>query len=442
MEKSLFDIEVPWWIEQGTRLNIILHDRKLVGSSQHFLVLDLYTFFAPSHPERHFAAWEIPLSALTRDRTAYVFQDGRLAGDPDLLSYCIWNGSRDLLGYCTLTASLWQQTQGERRQLEIKSSDHVALKDDQDLPLEAMLVAVSQRCNLRCPFCTREHGAGLAAADVGADVLQGVIEASPHLLYIGLQGIGEPLLNPDLVPIALEIKKKMPPLGRLAITTNGTLMNRDTAARLIDSGVNNITFSVDGATEAVYENIRVGANFDDVIANIGRAVAYGKFTGRKDLWFAAIFIILNDNVHEVPAFVRLAAGLGIDTVAFYRGREYPSERLTPIDDSVLAPAVAEATALAREFGINLKFADPSRSRDGICFFMQSVYLWLSGEVLPCHRMEPPGHPWPVRVFGNLKHESLMDIWNKPDYREFRNKVARGGLQEECRGCTHCSSVRY
>ena len=219
-------------------------------------------------------------------------------------------------------------------------------------------------------------------------------------------------------------------------------MNRDTAVQLIDGGLNNITFSVDGATKTTYEKNRLGANFESVIGNIAAAVEYGKSTRRKDLWFAANFIIMEDNVQEVPAFVRLAAELGIDTVGFYRGREYPSEQLMPIDESELNPAINEATVLAKELGLSLKFADPTRSRDRICFFMQGVYLWLSGEVLPCHRMEPPGHPWPVRIFGNLKEESLTDIWNKPEYRQYRSQVARGILQDECRGCTHCSSVRY
>jgi radical SAM protein with 4Fe4S-binding SPASM domain len=445
MLNSRFDVEVPWRVEEGTCLKVILHDRELLGSTAYFLSFDLYTFFAPSHPERHFAYWEIPLRALRHEKTELVFRNGRLAiqgGGWFKQFKPKWKGDRELLGYCTLTVSLWYRSHGQRRQLEKKCSDHVVLGDGRDLPLEAMLVAVSQRCNLKCPFCTREHGEGLEAADLGAEVFNRVLDECPNLMYLGLQGIGEPLLNPDLFRIVKEIRKRLPTLGRLALTTNGTLMNRDMAVRLIDEGLNNITFSVDGATKPIYEKYRVGASFESVIGNIASAVEYGKSTRRNDLWFAANFIIMEDNVQEVPALVGLAAKLGIDTVGFYRGREYPSEQLMPVDESALNRAINEATALAQELGLSLKFADPSRSRDKICFFMQGVYLWLSGEVLPCHRMEPPGHPWPVRIFGNLKEKSLTEIWNKPEYRQYRSQVARGILQEECSGCTHCSSVRY
>jgi molybdenum cofactor biosynthesis enzyme MoaA len=144
-----------------------------------------------------------------------------------------------------------------------------------------MLVAVSQRYNLKCPFCTREQGAKLDGADLAPEVLAGVLEASTYVPFVGLQGIGEPLMNPDLFRIATEIRKRMPGWGRLALTTNGTLLNRDAAKRLIDGGLNTITFSVDKATKFMYESKRLGANFEKVIANIRQAVEYARSTRRK-----------------------------------------------------------------------------------------------------------------------------------------------------------------
>jgi radical SAM protein with 4Fe4S-binding SPASM domain len=275
--------------------------------------------------------------------------------------------------------------------------------------------------------------------DLDSQVLAGVLEASTYVPFVGLQGIGEPLMNRDVFRIATEIRKRMPKWGRLALTTNGTLLNRDAAKRLIDGGINTITFSVDGATKATYESKRVGANFENVIANICQAVEYGRFTGRKDLWLAANFVVMNDNVSEIPAFVRLAAKLGLDAISFYRGREYPSERLVTIEEDTMASAVSEASVLARKHRININFADPKLSKEGICVFMQSAYLWFSGEILPCHRMEPPGHST-VRIFGNIRDASLIDVWNGSEYRKYRQKVVRGALQDICKGCTHCSSV--
>jgi len=435
-------VGVPWRIEEGTRLGVVLHDRRLVGSKDHFLRFDFYPHFAPSHPERHFAYWDIPLSLLRQEKIDLIFRDGRLILQSDRSPTEFkpkWKGKRDLLGYCTLTVSLWHRSRRQRQQIETKTSRHVVLRGSLDLPLESMLVAVSQSCNLRCPLCTRQQGAKLDGVDLDPQVLAGVLEASTYVPFVGLQGIGEPLMNRDVFRIATEIRKRMPKWGRLALTTNGTLLNRDAAKRLIDGGINTITFSVDGATKSTYESKRVGANFENAIANIRGAVEYGRSTGRKDLWLAANFIVVNDNVSEIPAFVRLAATLGLDAISFYRGREYPSERLVTIEEGIMAPAVFEAAALALKHRININFADPKLSKEKVCVFMQSAYLWLSGEILPCHRMEPPGHSR-VRIFGNIRDASLIEIWNRPEYREYRREVVRGTLQDVCKGCTHCSSV--
>jgi MoaA/NifB/PqqE/SkfB family radical SAM enzyme len=443
MMNNRVSVEVPWRIEEGTHLSVVLLDRRLVGSKEHFLRFDFYPHFAPSHPERHFAYWDIPLSLLGQEKTDLIFREGQLTV---LSENCLtdlrptWKGKRDLLGYCTLTVSLWHTSWIKPRKIEARNSRHVILREGVDLPLESMLVAVSQRCNLKCPFCTRQKAARLDGVDLAPQVLAGVLEASTYVPFVGLQGIGEPLMNPNVFRMVTEIRKRMPTWGRLALTTNGTLLNRDAAKRLIDGGLNTITFSVDGATKSVYESKRLGGNFENVIANIRQAVEYGRSTGRRDLWLAANFIVMNDNVAEVPAFVQLAASLGLDAISFYRGREYPSETLVTVEDGAMASAVASATALALKYGININFANPNLSKEGVCVFMQSAYLWLSGEVLPCHRMEPPGHHWPVQVFGNLRDASLIEIWNGADYRKYRRDVVRGTLQDVCKGCIHCSSV--
>jgi MoaA/NifB/PqqE/SkfB family radical SAM enzyme len=44
--------------------------------------------------------------------------------------------------------------------LDTAESEHLFLDADEDLPLDYALVAVTQRCNLRCPMCTLRAGAG------------------------------------------------------------------------------------------------------------------------------------------------------------------------------------------------------------------------------------------------------------------------------------------
>ncbi|MFC1834791.1 radical SAM protein [Thermodesulfobacteriota bacterium] len=440
---SPFDVDAPWRVGKETSITLLLHDEALVGSSEHFLRFDFYPLHAPSHPERHMAYWDIPLEAIISRRTTIVLNAGTMtvggAESPQHFEPT-WKGPMEFSGYCRMNVSLWYRAAVDLRKIDMQTSEHLALEDDRDLPLETMLVSVSQRCNLLCPHCTRQQGARLDPTDVDEAVLEGVFEAAHRLVYIGLQGIGEPLMNPNLLRITDTIRKRMPTVGRLAVTTNGTLLTKKASAGLIDAGLNSITFSIDAATKAVYEIVRVGGDFERLIANITEAIEYGKSTGRQNLWFGANFIVMDTNAHEIPALVELGAALGLDSISFYWARKYPPQKLAIPDSPSLELLLDEAKRLGRKYGINLRIANNRYSRNNICFFTQGVYLWLTGEVLPCHQMEPPGHPWPVRIFGNLRDNSLIDIWNKPEYRKHRREVRRGHLPETCAGCNHCSSV--
>lgn len=443
MDVNNFHVQAPWRIEDETLIDLTVHNRQLLGSRNHFLRFDLYPIFAPAHPERHFGYWDIPMNLIGKERTKLLFRHGNLM-IPGLWRSTtikpIWTGNSEPLGYCRLQVSCWDCSGDQPVQNGMMSSEHLFIKDGKVPPFEYILMPISQRCNLFCPFCTRQHGADLDESDLPADVFNAILEAAPHAPYIGLQGIGEPLLNKNLVTIVKDLRNKMPTLGRLALTTNGTLLDEGLAARLIDAGLNTITFSIDGATKPVYESKRVGADFDRVISNISGAVNYGKKTGREDLWFTANFIIMHDNVHEMSEFVRVGANLGIDCISFFQARQYPNGQVAPIDEGILTTAIAEAKELGKRNNVTLKFANPRRSEHKSCLFMQGVYLWLSGEVLPCHRMEPPGHPWPVKNFGNVLKNPLLDIWDRAEYREFRARVLKGDQPDVCLGCTFNNSV--
>jgi len=64
------------------------------------------------------------------------------------------------------------------------------------------------------------------------------------------------------------------------IILNATLINRETALRLVESGIDLIMVSFDGASRETFESIRVGANYETVIKNIGQLIkAEGCFPG-------------------------------------------------------------------------------------------------------------------------------------------------------------------
>jgi MoaA/NifB/PqqE/SkfB family radical SAM enzyme len=97
-----------------------------------------------------------------------------------------------------------------------------------------------------------------------------LLDELPDLEQVTLQGLGEPLLHPDLVAMVTAAKHR----GlRVGFNTNGTLLTPDKAEALVAAGTDWMHVSMDGATAATFEHIRHGARFDQVLQNLRRLVA-------------------------------------------------------------------------------------------------------------------------------------------------------------------------
>jgi molybdenum cofactor biosynthesis enzyme MoaA len=155
-------------------------------------------------------------------------------------------------------------------------------------------------------MCSRQRSPRFEQGHVSEKVLGAVLDAAPGFHYLGLQGIGEPTLHPGLPEIIGRFRKRMPSRGRIALTTNGTLLDGDLASRVFDAGLNTVTFSVDGACESTYETRRTGASFQQVCRNIEEATSRASKSGRRDLWLGANMVVDPGNLPEVPGFVRMA----------------------------------------------------------------------------------------------------------------------------------------
>lgn len=137
-----------------------------------------------------------------------------------------------------------------------------------ELPTFLQIEPVGQ-CNLRCKMCAiqfREDGpphGPLAFMDY--ERFTRLVDEFPALEELQLQGLGEPMMHPrffDMVAYATARGV------RVSTNTNLTLLNPRRAALCVTSGLDTLHFSIDGATAAMYEGIRVHAHFDRVLSNL------------------------------------------------------------------------------------------------------------------------------------------------------------------------------
>lgn len=172
-----------------------------------------------------------------------------------------------------------------------------------------LMIETTNRCNLKCATCF-SHQDGRAKADMTLkDFIKLIKSNANHISHISLYNYGEPLLNKSTFAM-IRYAKKMG-IKYVKLATNGTLLTGQKAVALVNSGLDYISISLDGASAATYAQFRIGGNFGLVVKNIERLVAIRDCAG-TDLEIELQFIIMSHNEHELADIEALARKLKVD----------------------------------------------------------------------------------------------------------------------------------
>jgi hypothetical protein len=150
------------------------------------------------------------------------------------------------------------------------------------------------------------------------DLFRRVIdEVGPTLGRVDFFNYGEAFLHKRAVEMCEYIKKNFPHIF-LYTSTNGLALSEEQARRLTRSGIDEVTFSIDGATQAAYEKYRQRGRLDTALANL-RAMADEKKRAGVDVPFINWRYILftwNDSDEEMNLARTLAAEVGVDRLCW------------------------------------------------------------------------------------------------------------------------------
>jgi len=322
----------------------------------------------------------------------------------------------------------------------------------------ALQVEVTGACNLRCAMCLVRYREPLDRheASLGFERFKALVDSLPELETVTLQGLGEPLMAPDLF--------RMLEYGatrglRMGFNTNATLLTRATAERLVAAGLDWLHISVDGATAATYESIRDGSRFAKVERNVRGLVEVMRARDAVRPRLSLVFVAMRRNLAELPALVRVAADWGIpvlrvqnlshsfsdtDPAGAYREiREFAeAEALwqspSPADTAVFD----EARTVAAAVGVTLRLPDldgePVRPANGPgCDWpWRSAYVRQDGKVQPCCMLMGGDRA----ILGDLATASFPVIWRGADYEAFRATLGTESPPDVCRGCSQYRGV--
>jgi len=296
------------------------------------------------------------------------------------------------------------------------------------------------RCNLRCPLCPAS-GADRRTDDLSYPRFVRLLDHFPSLHYVILQGMGEPFLNRELCKMIRHAKERF---CYVETFTNGMSINASRVDEILQSDLDELHFSVDGATPEALETARPGADLKRIVDTVERLIE--KKGGRTwpvvDFWF----VYTNKNLGELPGLVSLAGELGIPKIHIQRAHDWSSTPIRERMERFRSKAVtAEAKAiyeraqdLAKRYGVFLRTLNPPDegpptwdTREARCTWpWRSCYITADGFVTPCCVRPDPE----VTQFGNLFRDDFSAIWNGSDYIDLRRRLKSGPFPELCRGC--------
>jgi pyruvate-formate lyase-activating enzyme len=227
---------------------------------------------------------------------------------------------------------------------------------------------VSSRCNLRCKKCGFSWDPSLAASgrDLPWPILSRMDEFFAAAVEVHTFGYGEMFLYPELAPLVTVLKNHG---CRLSGITNGVLIRPADVVWLVACGYDQLTFSIDGATEETMDKLR-GASLAKVLHVLH--LIHDEKERRKSEFPRIVvnFVAQNDNFRELPDLARQLAPLGIyfmgvnplhhffETAGAY-GPYYESFRLSRAPRDDFEDAVSRARAIMEPSGTTFQnFVNP------------------------------------------------------------------------------------
>jgi radical SAM protein with 4Fe4S-binding SPASM domain len=292
--------------------------------------------------------------------------------------------------------------------------------------------------------------------------------AKPVLILSG----GEPLYRPDI----FELGAHGASLGfRMALATNGTLVDRRVAERIAASGFQRVAISLDGANPTTHDHFR------GVPGSHQRAVEALRILRAQGVSIQINSSIAKHNVAELPRMLELALELGADALHIFMlvpvgcGLEIAKDQMLPkeeyeqvlhwfYDMSKNVPIDLKATCAPHYFRVRAQriieerkqgdrttpfiapgtkahaAADPAGGRPlstmtrGCLAGTSVCFVSHRGDVYPCGYL-------PVSA-GNVRQTRFAEIWKDASvFQELRNPEAYGGKCGECRYTAICGGCR-
>lgn len=321
-------------------------------------------------------------------------------------------------------------------------------------------------CNLDCITCFRnawEQPIGRMTEDTFENIFNS-LKQMEHIPDVYFGGIGEPLFHVKTIEWIRRIKQE---LGvKVELITNGTILTEKKSRELIDTGLDTLWVSIDGASPESYADVRMGAELPNIITNMKRLVkmrAPGHYPKPE---IGVAFVAMKRNIADLPKVIEIGKSIrakyysvsnlqppteemqvdrlytqATRNIAYLNAARLPRISLPKIDFN---EDTRDALFDVFNSGLNINYAGNNwGGANDVCNFVENGTMSIAwtGDVSPCwplmHTHMSYLHNKPrlakKHVIGNVNQRALLDLWLDPEYLAYRERLHNFAFAP----CTFC-----
>ncbi len=288
-----------------------------------------------------------------------------------------------------------------------------------------LLVETSTKCNLNCPWC--EDLLGLSTRKrkfmSAQDFALAMQHVGRHVTAVTFIRTGEPLVNPELLEIIGEARKR-----RVIVTLNSNLatLNQDMIDALIDIAPHRIVTALISPDAQEYEAKQVGGRFEETVENFAAICRAKRNRGQHFPVVEVQLIATRTSVRQIDEFAEIVERIGCD-LAYVKPMRVDTTRT----DELYRKIHIEDVPVGHDV-CNYELDSAGRlvlKHQGPCPQQENIYVTADGDVYPCLFAVENTEP-----YGNLITDDWRTVWNASGLaRDKRTTLRNRGLPM----CSNC-----
>jgi len=298
-----------------------------------------------------------------------------------------------------------------------------------------LFVEVTNRCNLTCPTCqlgTDQAYNGYSKSDITFEQFKKIIDQIPSLVYVTLQGVGEPLLNKDITKMIKHCSER----GiSTYINTNGTILTENKSKELIESGLSNLSISVNSFNEKVFSETRSGASIQKVTENVKRFIEIRNGLNLKRPIVSFRGILMKETEPYMEELIFKSNELGVDVlyiqlfISMFADVALCNSSLKKEEIDAFSDKLEKWKKQIKMQIITESFGKSSNNLGQCKLPWFSPNVTAEGFVTPCCTISNPS----ILNMGNIFETPFEQIWNSKKFATFRGNFYKK-QPKECIGC--------